>query len=378
MTQVFTLFASCAGGLEPLIVQELAAMGYTDTHPGFRGVTIRNVDMNAIYRINYCSRLVSRVFLPLNTFRCYDARSLYNAALEIEWSKYIPKGATIAIDANVAHPQLTNSLFAAQVVKDAICDQLRDLRGERPSVDTKAPDVQLNLFIHSDRGVISFDTSGTPLHKRGYRQESVPAPLQESIAAALLTMAGYRGDEVLCDPCCGSGTLLIEAALMATHTPPGYLRTVWGFKRLPQYVESEWLKVKREEDAKRIPINSRKFFGIELNRAVAGAARRNLREAGFKDIEVIQGDFRDVELMVQPNFIIANPPHGNRIYEVESLKGLYRSLGDFMKQKALKPARGFIFVGGLELTKEVGLAATKRHVVNNSGIDSRLLEFDIY
>ena len=168
---------------------------------------------------------------------------------------FFKEGATFAIDANVNNRELRNSLFAAQVVKDAICDQMRQRTGRRPSVQVQNPDVQINLFIQQQNGVISFDTSGEPLHKRGYRQESVEAPIQESLAAAILRLARYTKDQILLDPCCGSGTFLIEAALMATNTPPGYLRKYWGFMRHPGYDNAAWLKVRNQIDEKRIPLD---------------------------------------------------------------------------------------------------------------------------
>lgn len=373
------LFVTCGQGLEPLLCDELTELGFSNLNSQFRGVAVRNIPFDAIYRINYCSRIASRVLLPLKRFRCYNRQSLYRDAFEIDWLKYIPNNATFAIDANVQHRELRNSLYAAQVVKDAICDQFRERTGNRPSIDTKDPDIQLNLFIHDERAILSFDTSGTPLHKRGYRQSSLEAPLRESIAAALLRLAEYRGDEIMCDPCCGSGTLLIEAALIATRTPPGFLRKRWGFQTLPEYSSQEWLRVKNEADQQRIPLIKGHIFGSDINKNAVHLSKVNLRAAGFhQSVEVAQHDFRDYTPEPPPTFLITNPPHGNRLGEVESLRPLYRSLGDFMKQKMSKPSRGYIFTGSLELSKEIGLAAQRRHVVDNAGIDSRLLAFDIF
>jgi len=373
------LFVTCCQGLEPLLAQELIDMGYDQIQEGFRGVHVEVPDFQSIYRINYCSRLGARVLLPLSDFVCFDQRSLYKGASKVDWNQYIPEGCTFAIDANVNHKMLRNSLFAAQVVKDAICDQLRELRGTRPSIDVKTPDVQLNLFIHQERGILSFDTSGMPLHKRGYRQETVEAPLQETLAAAILKIADYKGDEVLYDPCCGSGTILIEAALIASRTAPGFLRREWGFMRLPQFSHSEWLRVKVEEDSKRMPLEKGKIYGSDVNRNTVRIAKGNLRAAGFlQAVEVKDGDFRDLTPDPAPTFVVTNPPYGNRMGEEEMLYGLYLELGDFMKQKTAKPARGYIFTGNLNLAKSVGLSPKRRYVMSNSGIESRLLEFDLY
>jgi putative N6-adenine-specific DNA methylase len=372
------LFVSCAQGLEPLLLEEIRALGGRDLREGFRGVFV-NGPFEIIYRINYGSRLASRVLLPLKHFRCYNQEALYKGVSGVDWLRYIPGNKTFAIDANVTHKFLRNSLFAAQVVKDAICDQFRNARGMRPNVDVKNPDVQLNLYIRDQDGVIYFDTSGAPLHKRGYRIDSVEAPVQETLAAAMLLLARYKGDEIVLDPCCGSGTLLIEAAMMASKTPPGFLRQQWGFRLLPDFTQEGWLKVKAELDRERIPLAKGHFFGCDINKDAVRVSRTNLRAAGFlQEVQVVQADFREFTPAVLPNFVITNPPHGRRLDDEESLRPLYRALGDFFKKQTAKPGKGFVFTSSLDLAKEVGLTPTRRNVMYNSGIESRFLEFDLY
>lgn len=373
------LFVTCSGGLEPLLEQELSELGFDQMTLGYRGIYVKSSSMDDLYRINYCSRLAGRVLLPLARFRCRDIRALTRGLESIDWLRYIPKGKTFAIDSNVSHRELRNSLYAAQLMKDSICDQFRNKTGSRPNVDVKTPDVQLNLFIHNELAVVSFDSSRTPLYKRGYRQESVEAPLQESLAAALLKFANYQGTEILCDPFCGSGTLLIEAALLATHTPPGYLRQQWGFMLLPEFSQDDWLRVKNEADKNRIPLQKGLLYGCDINKSAIFACKMNLRAAGFhQSVDVVQSDFRDYTPPKPPTMLMTNPPHGLRLEDVDPLRPLYRSIGDFMKRRMAKPSRGFVFTGNLELAKEVGLSAKRRHVIDNSGIDSRLLEYDLY
>jgi 23S rRNA (guanine2445-N2)-methyltransferase len=373
------LFVTCAQGIEPLLHAELTEMGFASLREGFRGIYVADVDLKAMYRINYCSRLGMRVLLPLARFRCLDQRSLYKGVSAVDWLELIPKHRTFAIDANVTHRNLRNSLFASQVAKDAICDQYRERTGVRPNVSPKNPDIQLNLFIREDKAVISIDTSGMPLHKRGYRQESGEAPMQETLAAALLKIAGYTGNEVLCDPCCGSGTILIEAALMASKTAPGYLRQKWGFMDLPDFTSQDWLRVKNEVDIQRQPLPGGLLFGCDISKDIVRICKANLRAAGFlAQVDIQQNDFRSYTPQKLPNLIIANPPHGIRMENYEPLKILYRSLGDFMKYKSAKPAKGFVFTGNLELAKEVGLKPTQRHELINSGVESRFLEFDLF
>jgi putative N6-adenine-specific DNA methylase len=217
------------------------------------------------------------------------------------------------------------------------------------------------------------------LYKRGYRQDAGGAPMQETLAAALLRLAKFRGDETVIDPCCGSGTLLIEAALIATKTSPGYIRQKWGFFNHPHFINQDWLMIKNAADAKRVPCFA-KLSGCEIESDVARICRANLRAAGFlQEVNITRGDFTEYTPPSPPNFLITNPPHGRRLQgDRSSLNALYRNLGNFMKQKMSKPSKGYVFVGDLPLAKEVGLAATQRHVINNSGIDSRLLEFDLY
>jgi putative N6-adenine-specific DNA methylase len=373
------LFVTCGQDLEQLLIEELNDLGFYDVRPGFRGVFVNDNSMNAIYRINYCSRIAGRVLLPILKFRCFDQKALYMRGRSINWRAYLPSGKTFAIDANVKHPQLRNSLYAAQLLKDAICDEFKEKTGNRPSVNVENPHVQINLFIHNGEGIISIDTSNTPLHKRNYRLESVEAPMQESLAAAILRAARYKPEDILLDPCCGSGTILIEAAMIASRTAPGFLRQKWGFMLLPEYDLNAWMKVRAEADALRQPIPENHLFGLDINKQAFRVANGNLRAAGFlKDVLVKNADFREFEPEIKPTLIVTNPPHGIRLDSVDVLVPLYRALGDFMKQKTAKPARGFVFTANTQLVKEIGLSAIRKHVISSSGIDSRLLEYDLY
>ena len=365
---------TCGAHLEPLLEEELRELGFKETRLGFRGVYVEIEDFSSVYKINYMSRLASRVLTPIEHFKVWDDRTLYRDARKIDWSAYLSPKVTFAIDFSVDHPAFRNSLYAAQVLKDAICDQFREKEGVRPSVDTAKPDVQLNLFIREGWATISLDTSGAPLHKRGYRTEGGEAPMQESLAAALLRLAHYTRDEILLDPCMGSGTILIEAALIASNTPPGYLRQKWGFFFHPRFDEKEWLRVKAEFDAKIIsPIEGR-LFGIDINKAQTRLTQANLRSAGtHRWVKATEGDFRTHSPAVKPSLIIGNPPFGKRLGEDAYLGPLYDALGDFLKKQA--PARAFILTTP---DHSVGLRPAKRHVLATGGLDARLLEFELY
>ncbi len=372
------LFITCGPYLEPILEQELTELGYSGIRQGFRGVSLEVKDFLDVCRINYLSRIASRVLLPLKDFRCRGRDELYRQAKSIDWVPLFRSAKTFAIDANVDHPELRNSLFAAQVVKDAICDQLTDKWGKRPDVKTYRPDLQLNLFIRGGQGVLSFDTSGDPLHKRGYRQEASDAPLQETLGAALLKLAHYTENDVMIDPCAGSGTLLIEAAMIATRTPAGFYRQHYGFEHHPAFVQSDWLKVRNEADSARIPLQPGRLFGVEINKNAQRIALVNLRAAGFyKGIDITLGDFRDYEPKADLTFLLTNPPYGKRLEQMLDLEPLYRALGSFMKEKMAKPSRGYVLCSQ-DLGKQVGLSAKRRIVLENGGLEVRLLEFDLY
>lgn len=373
------LFITCSSHLEEVLKAEIEELGYPNVRIGFRGVYVDVESDRDVYRINYCSRLASRVLVPLVTFRCNNKNDLYKATASINWRLYLKTAKTLAIDANVDSPEIRNSLFAAQVVKDAICDQMVDKTGSRPSVDTGNPDLQLNLFLRHGKAVLSLDTSGAPLHKRGYRQDGGDAPLRETLAAALLHIAKYDPSDIMIDPCAGSGTLLIEAALIASKTPPGIFRKKWGFFNHPEFDEQKWLQVRIAADSERISLQKGRFFGVEINRNTQRLAMGNLKATGLHAaILIAVGDFVEFEPAVTPTFLLTNPPYGKRLEEEDHLVSLYRSLGQFMKEKMAKPSRGFILTGSQPLSKEVGLAAKRRYEIDNGGIDARLLEFDIY
>lgn len=351
------LFVVCGGGLEGVLMDELRELGFTTFHPSLRGVYVDIEGIQDIYKINYCSRIATRVLLPLQRFRAQHRDALYQAISKIDWSQYITPQQTFAIDANVSgNPNLKHSLFAAMVVKDALCDQIREKTGQRPNVSLNAPDLQLNLFINGDKAVISIDTSGAPLHQRGYRQSGGDAPMQETLAAALLRMGGGFGPlQRLLDPCCGSGTLLIEAAWMATRTAPGCLRKQWGFMHLPQYNASDWLKFREKVNSQQLTLPKGDIVGVELSQENWRACKDNLRAAGLHPyIEVHCQDFRRYQPTQSFDVICANPPHGRRLSSEAGLVGLYRDIGTLSERSLRQGGRCWVFTSQESLGHQVG------------------------
>jgi putative N6-adenine-specific DNA methylase len=359
------MFVSCPDALVPILIHELKGLGIEKPRSGFCGVFVPQT-MENVYTINYCSRVATRVLWPLLEFRCQDRHKLYQEASKINWSDYQTLEQTFAIDANVSHPNLKNSLFAAQVLKDAICDHFKDKHQARPSVNVASPDVQYNLFIHSGNATISLDTSGAPLYKRGYRTEAVAAPLQESLAAALLALVRYTPKDILCDPFCGSGTFLIEAAMMSSQTPAGYFRNTWGFMHHPNYSENEWLSIKEKADAKIVPLEKGKILGADNDPQGIKLCRALIKATGFQDaIDVECTDVKSYRPL-HPTLVISNPPYGKRL-EVSS--NTYSALGRFLKLHNTTLKRAFILTSNPELIRAIGLHTDEPVHLKNGGLD---------
>jgi putative N6-adenine-specific DNA methylase len=346
------LFITCPENIELLLIDELHSLGLKNLRKGFSGV-FAPASMEAVYLVNYCSRLATRVLYPLLSFSCHHRNDIYEATRGILWSTFFKSNETFAIDAHVVHPHLRHSLFAAQVMKDAICDQLREKTGERPSVDVKNPTIQLNLFIQHKKGVISLDTSGTPLFKRGWRSASTTTSIQENLAAALLRQSGFDSESILCDPFCGSGTFLIEAAMIASQTPPGYFRKRWGFFHLPQFNQGKWEAFKQSKDALRVGLQKGKIFGADKDLYTLQVCKEHVKKIGCADsIEVQHADIIRYTPSIPPNFILTDPPYGKRL---ETSHTIFKELGAFIRKTqssntiVLAPTAQYLYPSGYSI-----------------------------
>ncbi|HBE02042.1 MAG: hypothetical protein A2096_01500 [Spirochaetes bacterium GWF1_41_5] len=373
------LFITCQKSLEPVLYKELETRGFLPVSTGIRGISIKSEGMQTVYRANYLLRTAMRVLWPLSSFSCRDRNDLYENAMKVAWENYVPIDTTFSVQANAANNQnIRNSLFACQVVKDAVCDRLRNIHKKRPFVNTKSPQIIINLFLNAHNGVLSIDTTLEPLSHRNYRRRSGPAPLSETMAAAFLFIAGYKGSEFLCDPCCGSGTILLEAAMMARNIPAGYFRKKWGFMNLPQFKEQEWQQVRKKADSEILEIRGY-YTGCEKDRRAYEDCREALAFAGFSGyIKIINAGFENCKLPFPPDLVISNPPHGIRMEDKDSIRGLYNNLGDFLKNKTAKPGHAFIFIEDKGDSRYFGLSPSKKHVLFNSNIECRLLEYELY
>ena len=368
-------FAQIADGLEELGCEELRELGATDITPGHRGITFK-ADMATLYRVNYRSRLLSRVLAPLITFDCHSSKYLYKTARSLPWTDLLGLEHTFAIFAQVSGSAVKHSQYAALCLKDAIADSFREELGTRPNVDPKQPDLWLNLHIRNNRATISLDCSGGSLHKRGYRKATVDAPMQETVAAAAIRMSGWDGTTPLYDPMCGSGTLLCEALMHAAQIPAGHLRKKFGFEMLPEFDGREWKKEKMEAARGVISIPADLIRGSDIDERTVRAARQNLTvlPQGEK-VRVARSDFRDIEDLSHRT-IVCNPPYGIRMKKGEDMAGFVKELGDFLKQRCTE-STAFLYFGDRALLKSVGLRTTWKKPLKNGGLDGRLARYDL-
>jgi putative N6-adenine-specific DNA methylase len=369
-------FAQAPGMMEELCKQELFELGATNTESAYRGVYFK-ADKTALYRINYTSRLLSRVLAPLITFHCHNTNVLIKMAEKIRWEEICSIDKTFAISASVAKSQITNSLYASQVLKDGIADYFRAKFGKRPNVETVNPDVRFNLHIEKDTAVISLDTSGESLHKRGYRLLAGEAPMQETLAAAIIRLSKWNGENPLWDCMCGSGTILCEALMHYCRIPAQKLRSKFGFFYLPDFDLKIWEEVKEDCDKKIRLLPQGLIIGSDKSQRIIEVAKSNLSRLPFGDnVDLSCHPFQHVK-QFENGTLITNPPYGIRLGEIEEVRALYKELGDFLKTKC-NGTSAFIYTGNPELRKSIGLKTSKRIPLVNGKLEGVLLQIDSY
>lgn len=331
------LYATCTRGLEKSLQSELHQLGILHTEIGHSGLYLP-YSMENVYVVNYCSRLATRLLLPLAHFPSSNREALYRGVSKVVWSQFLNPQKSFSVDVNVQEtPSFSNSHFAALVVKDAICDQMRKQFHARPSIDVKRPSVQLNLYINRGKASLYFDTSGTPLFKRGWREKTIDAPMKETLAAALIACSDYTIDDVLFDPFCGSGTILVEAAMKASKTPAGFYRKWWGFFSLPDYSEKDWLRFKQEKDCQRQSLSANALFGVDCSQKALDSAYENLWRSGFDEATtLIARNIENLRYPIRPTVIITNPPYGVRL---DANRHTLQALGRWI---SAQKARAFI------------------------------------
>jgi putative N6-adenine-specific DNA methylase len=366
-------FASCPRGLEVLLAEELRGLGALKTEPVPGGVAFEG-DWRCCYRANLESRLATRVLAKLGRAPYRNERDVHEAARAIEWPRWFGEKRSIRVDVKAMRSPLKSLDFATLTIKDAVCDRFRADRGQRPDVDTRSPDVRIQAFL--DKETVSFylDTSGEALHRRGYRKDAGEAPLKENLAAGILRLAGWRPDEPLLDPMCGSGTIAIEAAMMALSIPPGHARG-FGFERLAGFDRRLWGGTREAALARRAPVRRLEIFARDRYGDELKKARANLEAAGVADcVELKQSDVLDTGAPAESGVMVANPPYGARIGEDEELAAFYPKLGHTLK-KYFSGWRCYLFSGDPRLPRLIRLAASRRTPLFNGPIECRLYEY---
>jgi len=376
-------FATASLGYEDLLALELEALGATDIQSARAGVVFAG-ELSIIYRACLWSRLASRILLQLGDVPATDADTLYESVRGIDWSDHIGEHSSIAVDFLGTSRAINNSQFGARKVKDAIVDQLRERRGARPDVDIEHPDLRVNVYLHDENASVGIDLSGIALHRRGYRTEQGRAPLKETLASAILLRADWPGVAAaggsLCDPLCGSGTFLIEGAMMAADIAPGLLRRRFGFHGWQQHEPATWeplvaeARERRSEGLKKLPA----IGGSDHDEAMIRMARANAARAGLERyIDLAVCDLDDCPAGPAPaGLVVTNPPYGERLGEQASLPMLYRGLGMALK-RCFPGWRAAVFAGDPDHVRFLGMRAHKTHTLYNGPLKCRLLHFEI-
>ncbi len=370
-------FATCGRGIEPVLAEELRGLGAANVEPGRGGVHFHG-DLALLYQANLWLRTAIRVLRPILEAKVTSPDELYEAVRTLDWTQYLTTEHTLAVDCNVRDSHITHSKYAALRVKDAICDQFLERCGRRPSVNVDEPMVGLNLHIYRDKAVLSLESSGESLHKRGYRPILTKAPLNEALAAALVLLTGWRGDQPFADPLCGGGTLPIEAAWLALRRPPGLTRKRFGFQGWLDFDVQLWTSLRDEARANVARALPAPILASDERGDAVAFSINNARAAGIGHL--LRFDKRDVRDFQPPDgppgVILCNPPYGERIGEEKNLYSLYRLLGEVFAQRCAGWT-AFVFTGNPRLANAIGLTPATQIPLYNGKIPCRLLKFEL-
>ncbi len=362
-------------GLEEPLIDELKLLGAKDIVKVNRGVKFTG-DKELLYKANLHLRTALRILVPFLQTNLKSPEELYEFALTYNWLNLLSVSDTFAIDAIVNSKYFTHSKYAALKLKDAIADYFRRETGVRPSVNTINPNYRINLHISEDRVTISLDSSGDSLHRRGYRKGRGPAPLNEVLAAGIIKLSGWSGDSDLFDPMCGSGTIAIEAALIAKNIPPGYIKNSFSFMKWYDYDEKLYKRILKRAEAK-IDDTFVKIYANDISPEIIRKAKLNAVKAGVNSvIKFSKKDFFEMDPPLNSGFIISNPPYDERL-RTSDINKFYKQIGDTLKHK-YTGFEAWIFSGNLKALKSFGLKPSKKYILLNGAIDSRLNGYELY
>ncbi len=370
----FEMIAKTFQGLETVLATELIELGANNIQIGRRMVSFTG-DKELLYRANFQLRTAIKILKPIKHFRATSADEVYTAVQEIDWTEYLSNDTTFAVDSVVFSTEFRHSKFVAYKVKDAIVDQMRERTGGRPNIRVTNPDLQLHIHIAEYDCTLSLDSSGESLHRRGYRQESVEAPLNEVLAAGIIMLTGWKGQCDLIDPMCGSGTIPIEAALIARGIAPGVYRKEYAFEKWPDF-DQELFDSIYEDDSCEHDFEHH-IYGYDINHNAVGIATNNAKAAGLsKDITIQQQDFASFQQPAEQSVIITNPPYGERI-SAPDLLGLYKMIGERLKHQFVDND-AWILSYREECFDQIGLKPSLRTPLYNGSLECELRKYQIF
>ena len=369
--------AKTIAGLEEVLAQELVSLGAADVQILKRAVSFSGDD-RMLYKVNYSSRTALRVLVHLFTFQLADEDDLYRSIFDYPWEDLFEVTQTLSVDAVVSDSELTHSHYVALRTKDAVVDRFREhYNGRRPSVDTDDPDFRINIHINGSICDVSLDSSGASLHKRGYRVSNAEAPMSEVLAAGLILLSGWDKKSHFIDPMCGSGTLLIEAALIANNIPPGQYRKSFGFMRWKSFSQEIWDEIKAEALGQQVEFDHQ-IIGNDIAPKALSAARNNIKSARMhKDIHLVEGPFSALKPPEgEPGIVMINPPYGERI-KTNNIIGLYKEIGDTLKNE-FSGYKAWVISSDQYALKFVGLKPAKKYIVWNGPLECKFCGYDLY
>lgn len=370
----FELIAKTFMGLEPVLAKELTQLGANNVQIGRRMVSFTG-DKEMMYRANFQLHTAIRILKPIARFKARSADEVYEEVKKIDWSKYIEKGKTFSVDSVVYSEEFRNSRFVTYKVKDAIVDQFRENTGTRPNISVSNPDIRLNIHIAEADATLSLDSSGESLHRRGYRQESVEAPLNEVLAAGMILMTGWRGETDFIDPMCGSGTLLVEAALIAHNMSPGIFRKEFAFEKWPDF-DAELFDTIYNDDSQEREFTHH-IYGYDIDMKAVNTARLNVRAAGLSnDITVENADFKDFTQPKEKSLLVVNPPYGERI-STPNLLNTYKMIGERLKH-AFMGNEAWVLSYREECFEAIGLKPSIKIPVYNGSLECEFHKYAIF
>jgi len=371
------ILITCPKGLPPYLTQELSVLGFPVIDETIAGIETEGT-LDDTMMLNLSLRTGHRVLLHLLSFVAEDAYDLYLHISQIEWERFIDENEYLSVHSSVDNSTITNPLFANVKCKDAIVDRIKGKCGRRPDSGPEMTGVVVFLYWKGNRCSIYLDTSGEPLAKRGYRKIPLKAPMQETLAAAVVMATGWNGDGNFINPMCGSGTLAVEAALIGLNRAPGILRSNFGFMHLKGFDKARWEDLRTKAKAAARKSLNGNIVATDNNPSAIQAARNNASTAGVEHIIDFQlSDFHETPVPEGGGVVILNPEYGERLGKISQLEETYKGIGDFFKQKC-SGYKGYIFTGNFELAKKVGLRTRRKVPFFNSNIECRLLEYELY